>query len=751
MTCIFEQRYTRKVLALSIAAIGIAVGTPGAFADESTDEVASLINPDSQIELGVGGVSSNSYKFGDYTGLNKSGAYGIANISVVRHGSGDARYLEITGRNLGLNSRSLTVEGGQQGNYGLNLSYDELPKLWSDSYQTPFINPGSTRLMLPAGWVAANTTPGMTQLNASMHPFDIKTQRKSLGVGGSKELGGGWELVANYKEDKKDGNKLIGAVIGNSGGNPRATIIPQPIDYTTDQFKLLARYTTEKLQLQFGYYYSGFKDDNKALAWQNPYANAAGTTWGNAFVGYAGGGFGQLAEPPDNQFHQLSAIGGYALGPSTRLSGSLSFGRMTQNDAFLPYSINPNLTVTTPLPRSSLDGLINTTHADLRLTSRLTPKLGLIAFYRYDDKDNKTARNQYDYIGGDSQNQPALGGATTRWNTPSSSTKQQAGMDFDYRLTQTAKFKLGYDYDWARETYEAITDEHQNTAKAEIEQQFSDSASGGLAYSYSARRTSYYDGSAPYLASYDPATTGPAVAAGIGWDDLPGHMKYFLAPRNRDKLHAYVNAVPTDQVGLQFSLDANNDKYPDSSFGLTRAKSWQANFDANVVATDAVSGHVFASYEEYRTDQNSRQYTSANKAIILSQPQYNWSMADRDHTTTLGMGFNAKPTEKFDYGGELSHARSNGAISVVTASGLAAAAPLPDLTTRLTRLELFGHYLMQKNLTLNLRYAYERYSSYDWAYAQVLPSTLTAVIGTSEISPNYHVHMLGVSASYKFH
>lgn len=751
MTCKFEQRTARKVLAVSIAAIGIATGSPAAFADESSDEVASLINPDSQIELGIGGVSSKSYKFGDYTGLNKSGAYGIANINVVRHNSNDANYLEITGRNLGLDSRSLKIDGGQQGNYGLNLTYDELPKLWSDSYQTPFVNPGSTRLMLPAGWVPSNTTPGMTQLNASMHSFDIKTQRKSLGIGGSKLLGGGWELVADYKEENKDGNKLIGAVIGNSGGNPRAAIIPQPIDYTTDQFKLLARYTTEKLQLQFGYYYSGFKDGNKALAWQNPYANAAGTTWGNAFVGYAGGGFGQLAEPPDNQFHQLSASGGYTLGPLTRLTGSLSFGRMTQNDAFLPYTINPNLTVTTPLPRSSLDGLINTTHADMRLTSRLTPKLGLIAFYRYDDKDNKTARNQYDYIGGDSQNQPALGGSTTRWNTPSSSTKQQAGMDFDYRLAQATKLKFGYDYDWAKETYEAITDEHQNSVKAEIEQQFSDVASGGLAYSYSARRTSFYDGSAPYLASYDPVTTGPAVAAGIGWDDLPGHMKYFLAPRNRDKVHAYLNAAPNDRVGLQFSLDSNNDKYPDSAFGLTNAKGWQANFDANVVATKAVSGHFFASYEEYGTDQNSRQYTSANKTSILTLPQYNWSMADRDHTTTLGLGFNAKPGGKFEYGGELSHARSNGAINVATASGLAAAKALPDLTTRLTRLELFGRYQMQKNLTLNLRYAYEHYSSYDWAYAQVLPATLTAVIGTNEVSPNYNVHMLGVSASYKFH
>ena len=750
MTCKFEKRCTRKVLAVSIAAIGLATLSAAALAqsDGSAEERANLINPESQIEFGVGGISKNSYKFGDYTGLNKSGAYGIANISLVRRGDGDARYLEIVARNLGLDSRSLKIEGGQQGNYGLRLNYDELPKLWSDSYQTPFVNPGSNRLTLPPGWVQSNTTAGMTQLNSSMHSFDIKTQRKALGLGASKLLGGGWELVADYKEENKDGNKLIGAVIGNSGGNPRAALIPQPIDYTTDQFKALARYTSEKLQLQFGYYYSNFKDGNKALAWQNPFANAAGTTWGNAFVGYSGGGFGQLAQSPDNEFHQISAIGGYTLSPQTRLAGSLSFGRMTQNDAYLPYSINPNLTVTTPLPRSSLDGLIDTTHADLKLTSRLAPKLGLTAFYRYDDRNNKSPRNQYDYIGGDSQNQQALGAGYTRWNTPLSSTKQQAGADFDYRLADRTKLRFGYDYDWAKGTYEAITDEHEHTLKAEIEQHFGEAASGGLAYAYSARRTSAYDGSAPYVASYDPVTTAPAVAAGIGWDDLPGHLKYYLAPRNRDKLRAFANFSPTDKLSLQFGVDYNNDKYPDSTFGLSDAKGWSANFDAGLMASEAVTGHFFASYEEYGTDQNSRAYTAANKATVLATPALGWSMAARDHTSTFGLGLKVKPGGKFEYGGDLSYAYSNGSIAVTTVTP--GATPLPDVTTRLSRVELYGRYLMRKDLTLNLRYIYERLQSSDWAYDQVLPATLSAVIGTNQTSPDYKVQVLGVSATYRF-
>ena len=54
-------------------------------------------------------------------------------------------------------------------------------------------------------------------------------------------------------------------------------------------------------------------------------------------------------------------------------------------------------------------------------------------------------------------------------------------------------------------------------------------------------------------------------------------------------------------------------------------------------------------------------------------------------------------------------------------------------------------------MSLNLRYIYEQYLSRDWAYDEVLPATLANVIGTNQASPDYEVHMLGVSVSYRFY
>ncbi len=747
MTRKIEQRFARKVLAASVSMIGLA-GFANAGADDMDEETRRLLTPESEIEAGIGTVSKDSFKHGDFNGLNKSGAYGIVNFDILGRDKDDARYYEIVGRNLGLDSRSLKIETGRQGDYGLRFGYDQLPKLFTDSYETPFVNPGDATLLLPPGWVAANGTAGMTNLAGSMRSFDVETMRKAYSLGLTKLLPAGWNASVDFKHETKEGNRLIGAVIGNSGGNPRAAILPEPVDYTTDQFEAVARYATSRAQAEFGYYGSFFRNENSALAWQNPYENAAGTAWGNPAVGYAGGGFGQLALPPDNQFHQVHVSGGYNHTKDTRVVGKLSFGRMTQNERFLPYTINPGLSVATPLPRASLDGRIDTTHADFKLTSLLTPATHFSFGYRYDDRDNRTPQDQYLYVGGDSMNQPAtLAAGQARVNLPGSSTKHQANADLDYKLAAFTKLKLGYEFDWIKKTYEAIDWEREHTLKAGVSHRFNEMAFGGLSYAYADRDTSTYDAGAPFLATYSPDYWG-AMPVDQRWDNVPTQKKFFLAPRKRDKVHAYTNVSPTEQIDLEFGIDYNKDNYHDSEFGLREARGWMANIDASLRASETVSGHAFVSYEHYGSDQRSSQL-GANKLAYLD-PGNDWTTDITDKTLTFGIGFRVKPGEKYDYGGDFSHSCSKGEIDVVTGALLAPALPLPDVVSRLNRVDLFGRYRVRKDLSINLKYVYERYSSKDWAYDQVLPATMANVIGTSQLSPNYGVHVFGITASYRF-
>jgi hypothetical protein len=83
-------------------------------------------------------------------------------------------------------------------------------------------------------------------------------------------------------------------------------------------------------------------------------------------------------------------------------------------------------------------------------------------------------------------------------------------------------------------------------------------------------------------------------------------------------------------------------------------------------------------------------------------------------------------------------------------ANLAAPTPLPTDTSHLHRIDLFGRYQVEKDLSVNVKYIYERYRSTDWAIDGVMANTLANVIGTNQTSPNYSVHAVGVSFNYQF-
>lgn len=755
MTRHTNERFAPTVLAVSIAAIGLAGVAPHAFADD--DEIAVLTKPESRIELGAGNVSAGSTKFGDYTGLDKSGNHAIANTSLTLRGE-NAGYLELNATNLGLDSRSLSADGGVQGNFGVRINYDELPHFWAHGYQSPYQGLGSNFATLPAGWVrpaaAPTTTANATlqaEINANMHSFEIKTDRKTLGLGVNKFVSDRWELVANFKRDEKQGNKLIGAVVGYSGGNPRATILPEPVDWTTDQAEIFARYSFEKLQFQVGYYGSIFKNDNQALKWQNAYP---GTVWGGAASDYS---IAQVGLPPDNQFHQLNASVGYSFSPVSRLNGAFSIGRATQNEQFLPYTVNPAITVNQALPRSSLNGEVITTNASLNFTTKLMPKLGLVAGYRYYDRDNRTPQSQYNYVGGDSVNQSAtLNSSRVRTNLPVDSTKHQVNAELDYQLAPETKVKLGYEFDHVRKTFEAIDWEKEQTVKTGIKHRFGEMTSAGVDYEYSDRQTSAYNGSAPFVASYSAQYIAGTVNPNFIWDNVPTQKKFFMAPRKRDKLRAFVNFSPVDRLDLEFSADYKDDRYTHSELGLRQASGWAGNFDASLVVSENLTGNMFVTVENYQTNQRSVNL-GATQANYTDVNRY-WTADINDRTYTWGLGFRATPFEKLELGGNFVQAYSKGKTAISLASASAGtAAGMPDLNSRMDRFDLFGNYQLQKDLKLRMQYIHQRFRSTDWAFDQVAAAASAAnsnglanVIGTNQVSPDYTVDVVGISAIYSF-
>ncbi len=139
------------------------------------------------VEIGAGYLSDDAFKFGEYTGLVDEGGFAIAS-GEARYRDEDANFFDLSAYDLGLDSRALATAGGSQGTYRLHLRYDELPHNVSDSGRTPFAGAGGNDLTLPAGWVDAGTTAGMTELSASLRTVELATERKRRTTGRAGRL-----------------------------------------------------------------------------------------------------------------------------------------------------------------------------------------------------------------------------------------------------------------------------------------------------------------------------------------------------------------------------------------------------------------------------------------------------------------------------------------------------------------------------------------------------------------------------------
>ncbi|OFW44596.1 MAG: hypothetical protein A3J29_22135 [Acidobacteria bacterium RIFCSPLOWO2_12_FULL_67_14b] len=710
----------------------------------------------SEVELGAGYVNKDAWKFGGYNGLGDEGAYLIGNIELRSRDRETARWWGLTGTNLGLSSRNLRFDLGTQGSYRLWAEYDQLEKRGNDTGRTLFNGAGSSSLTLPAGFAGIATTDTTQALRAAkVDPFlqklDLRQERQNYVAGLSARLGRGWEASANFRHEKKDGIKLTGGVFGNSGGNPRSSLIPEPVDYETNQLEAALAYATQKMQFKASYYLSLFNNDNTSLTWQNPYRQIAG--WTAASAGFPTG-IGQLALPPENQFHQLAINGGYNPTQTTRLGYTLSIGRMTQDEPFLPYAATPGIVINTPLPRSSLDGQVNTTLANLNFTSRVLPRLTLRGSYRFDDRDDRTPRAQYLYIGADSQS-PQSGVATNRarTNLPLSHQQNLVKLDADYRLFAGTKLNAGYDYDQIRRELEEVAKTKEHTLRFGVRRSIAENVTGAVSYARSQRR---YDGyhDIPFEESFSPEYRATLTAA-TAWDNNPLMRKYNFSDRDRDRLKFNVSASPQQSVTLGLSADYYKDQHESEKnplLGRQEAKGTTYTLDAAFTPAEKVTTHAYYTHDNYKSRQQNRSFASATKAAAGLEGPFagDWFVGVDNEADTFGVGFKLTGFRgRIDFGADLTYTTSTGHVDPQSV-GTSTALPLPENITRLTALQLFAKYQLQKNAWAKLSLLHQKYKESDWAWDNVRPTEMANVISTGQLPPDYTVTALGLSYIYRF-
>lgn len=743
---------------LVVAAVGLCALPAGAWAqdaepqdtDQAADKQEAALSPvANEVSLGLYYSDEDAYRYGKYSGLTDDGLYPLVDFRLEKRPdweSDDTVRWRLQGWRLGLDSRRLAFTYNDQGKQKFGFDFREIPNNRFSDGQTPYreVNPGLWELA-PDWHVAPGTsnTLGFLNLRESLVDLKVDTKRRRMDLDYQHKLGSAWMLDVDFRHETKEGTRTLGAIFGHTAGNPRGALLAAPVDWTTDTVEAMFNYSTSRIQFGVGAYASFFSNDENSLTFQNAYGYRTGWAPGVEYPD----SYGRIALEPENSYLQFKTYGGINLSPSTRLTADFAYGKMEQDETLLPWTVNPDLVVHTPVPRNSLDAEVNTTMLNLRLTSQLARALGLAVNYHYDDRDNKTPREVWPYIGADSQNQrPYLDG---RINLPYSYTRHRADATMTYRLARATRVKAGVEYsDYSRD-FQEVSDSDELAWLAGVSFRGWSKGSLSLDLRQADRDVDAYTGNVPLINSW--------LSGQVGTDEYENHpllRKYYLAGRDRGEARLRADFAPDPVLNLGFAASHAEDDYDDGYFGLTQARVRSMSVDAGWYPRERISLTGFYTREKYDSEQSARAFFSLPSA---NDPANDWFADTTDKVDTWNFALNFTEVGKergwngldfgFDY--TFSDTRSDIVVTAVP-SPFQPVAPLPQLEAKMRTFTLWGSLQVSEQSSVRLSAENSDLSTSDWGLDGVAPDTLANVLLLGESAANYDLWLVYASWNYRF-
>ncbi|GAB4058938.1 MtrB/PioB family decaheme-associated outer membrane protein [Uliginosibacterium sediminicola] len=727
-------------------AVSAALLSMQARAEDDNDEVFALKHPSNYVEIGAINSSRGSAKAGEYNGLDERGAHLKLNLDVrggdaySKNEEGGITRWSLSGTDLGLSSRAIAATLARQGSWNLGFGYDSLRHNISDSYQTPYQGSmGGSSFVLPSNFGLASNTNALsaTQLSA-MQTQKIYSTRENTSVAGGIELSPQLSFNADFNRLEQSGAKLIAVGAASKAGGATAqtiSILPMPTDYRTDTTNLALSWKGEKGLLTSSYYGSYFRNNNDRLSFQT-YAGA--TTMQN------------MATAPSNDLHQLNLDGHYALASKTKLTGSLSYGRNTQNASF--YA-DPGM-LNAALPTSSLDGRVITKNMALKLSNQDIKNLNLSLSAKLNERNNRTASNIYQFNAINANDVAAYP------NTPLSVKKTQYELAGDYRISREQSARLAYTHEethrWCGQyavsaTYPAGTNCVVATATSDSKidggyriRAF-DSLDLRIGYSYDHRRT---DSDRYAKAAFSGNTS--TLGAGVNGGDFYGFYPFFDASRTEQVLKTSLNWQASEALSLGLSGRYTGDRYDDSTYGVQNGDGWSISLDSSYAYSDKGTLSVYVS----------QQYRRRDLRVLNALPANAWSNVLQDKDNSLGLNLTQKGLlgGKLELAGDLNYSvgKTSYSTKVPYLATCSAAATLtcgsaPDISSQTVQLKFSGLYKLDKTSSLRAQYVLSRLSSNDYYYnAYQYGYTPNTVLPTNEQAPSYTQRIIELSYVHLF-
>jgi MtrB/PioB family decaheme-associated outer membrane protein len=561
-------------------------------------------------------------------------------------------------------------------------------------------------------------------------------------------------------------------VAGVGGATGEAvTVLPMPTSSKTDTLTVAWNWKGESAHLTASYFGSFYTDDYDRVNFQS----FAGTT---AYTG----ALQAMTTPPSNSFNQLNLQGGYALTPHTKLAANLSYGRNTQNSAFVTPETGMMVAAS---PMTSLNGEVINTHADVKLTDRSYKDLTLSAGLKFDERDNQTTS----YM----QNFNAISGQHTALypNTPLSNKKSQLELAGDYRIKDGQSTRMAYVHEdverWCNSFavgtgYPAGTNcvtaisSKDDRLEATYRMKANESVDLRLGVGYSDRQATTDPYAISNFISTNGAVPGPVPSPnltpkGQNAGDYYGFYPFFSASRTQQSVKGQINWEASDQVSVGLSTKYTEDKYGAGTYGVQNGNTWSFNADTSYAYQENGSFFAYATKQHRQRELTSLQRStvtaSAASATAIGIPATaSWTNLLKDNDTTVGVGIKQTGLMggKLEVSGDVAYSLGTGAYGTVlnyattTTGGLSCNAAainscgqLPDIRSQFGQVKLKASYQVDKSSTVTVRYAYQKLTSSDFYFnGYQYGFTPATLIPTNQVAPSYKANALAVTLTHYF-
>ncbi len=768
------------LLLLSLAVI-VPLYAQEEAAEQAKTETPSSTEPEEETETSIeatAGVWGNHF----VEDSSKAEEYGevpegfLINSFRVGVEMKEDRFLELRGKNVGLNNGQYGFDYGVRGKYEYYLDYTKIPHLFTRSGETIWTEtspgiwslPDSLQLAIENLNPVPNTDPTyaagladqrrfISGLLTTAHPIDLKLQRNRTSTGFSFSPNIHWKYGVQYFLENRDGYRPFGTTLGFSW----ATELPERIDYSTQNFRASAEYSKPGRSFAVSYDLNLFNNEVNKMIWDNPY-RLNDRTYDGAYSNGDASSRAQLQLAPDSTSNMFSIAGATKVGRG-RFTGSFAYILWNNEVDLLPFTINTAIPVIA-LPASTFNGEQNNLNLNFRYNTPVGSKGDFTANFRLFDHNNKNdSFNIGEYVRLDAVEEPlhrfecdAQGNCVEIENPPTHLFEYSTNtfdVDFGWRLGQRMRWFVGYQFDrWNREQRD--TDQTDtNRFKTGLTYYGTDWMSLQASYQYAQRRSDEFD------------VDGPVGAVASG--DLIQFLslrRYDLANLNQNLIRLMADFVPGDKTTLGFSFTLSDNEYVDTLYGIQRWDDFTIGIDFSYALS--AQSTINAWYEHAENDRDQRGRQSGGTACDPRTTDctiFDWTINLLDQYDTFGAGFSTNFHDgKTNWTTNITYSMANGNadFAAINEAALLAAfrrGPLVDLSnvddTDLFSLKTGINCKVFRNAKVGVFYWFERYLIDDFAEDSIrtdlifipnpLPGSLPFTGGTitlNAIQPDYKFH-----------